>query len=231
MPKRPSHAATRLAAPRPRSPRKRRPRATFRRTVVSASSGSWKTLAMRRRTASAARGATAAPRKRTSPADGGFEQAEDAQERRLARAVRADEGEDLARRHRERGHVEHGAAAVRHADSRRSSSTGARHDGQHVDGAAMHGELPVALARDVEDLVDHARHLDLQIVVALGRRAGLVQAEIERPRHAEVRLAARRAPPSGSCGGRRRRGPRSFLMSRTYSGRMKNASCAPGSGR
>ena len=59
---------------------------------------------------------------------GGFEQTEDTQERRLARAVRADEGEDLARQHRERGHVEHGAAAVRYADPQELEH-GRRHDG------------------------------------------------------------------------------------------------------
>ena len=128
MPKRSSHSPTLLAAPGPRSPRKRRPRATF---VPDRRVGEERFLEDarhappdRERGARSDGGAAEAHLARR----GGFEQAEDAQERRLARAVRADEGEDLARRHRERGHVEHGAAAARHADPQ-DLEHGRRHDG------------------------------------------------------------------------------------------------------
>ena len=70
MPKRSSHSPTR--SPRPGRARRESegPGPRSLPTDVSARSASWKTLAIRRRTASPARGATAVPRKRTSPADG-----------------------------------------------------------------------------------------------------------------------------------------------------------------
>ena len=42
----------------------------------------------------------------------------------------------------------------------------------------MEGEPPVPIALDLENLVDEARHLDFQIVVALRRRARLVEPDV-----------------------------------------------------
>src|SRR5712692_8869204 len=50
-----------------------------------------------------------------------------------------------------------------------------RGGGQHVDRAAMDAQLPVAVSADLEDLVHEARHLDLEVVVALGGAAGRVE--------------------------------------------------------
>ncbi len=52
------------------TPRKPRPSATLAATVVSASSGSWNTVAMRRRSASASRASTGRPPTSTWPASG-----------------------------------------------------------------------------------------------------------------------------------------------------------------
>src|SRR6185295_2527903 len=59
---------------------------------------------------------------------------------------------------------------------------------QDVDGAAMQGEAPVPIALDLEDLVDEARYLDFQIVVALRGRARLVEPDVERPGDTQVDL-------------------------------------------
>ena len=56
----------------------------------------------------------------------------------------------------------------------------------------MHGELPVPIALDLEDLVDEARHLDLEVVVALRGRARLVEPDVERP-------GGTRSPPRARC--------------------------------
>src|SRR5262249_17602448 len=57
--------------------------------------------------------------------------------------------------------------------------------GQHVDGAPVQRELPVTITLDLEDLVHEPGHLELQVVVALRGRAGLVEADEEGPGRAE----------------------------------------------
>ena len=53
----------------------------------------------------------------------------------------------------------------------------------------MHRDLPAAVAGDPEDLVDQPRDLDLEVVLALARGPGGVQAEEERPGRPVVDLA------------------------------------------
>ena len=97
-----SHRDTRVScAPAPR-PRNLRPSATFSATLMSARSGRWKTVAMRRRSASAWRRVGRSGRE-SAPRPGWVARAA----RRRAGAstpapVRADHRQDLARRHAER---------------------------------------------------------------------------------------------------------------------------------
>ena len=94
----PARDARRRSASRA-TPRKRRPMATLSKTVVSARSGSWKTLAMRRLTASAALGDDRLALEAHRPRGGRLERADDAEEARLARAVGPDDREHFALRH------------------------------------------------------------------------------------------------------------------------------------
>src|SRR5207253_4521582 len=64
--------------------------------------------------------------------------------------------------------------------------------GQDLDGAAVDGDLPGAVPRDLQDLVDELRHLDLEVVVALCRWPGLVEPQVEGPHRAGVSLADHR---------------------------------------
>ena len=61
---------------------------------------------------------------------GTLEQPGDPQERRLAAAIRADHGQDLAAGKAERGHVEHGGAAVGHLYARQLDDRRRRHVGR-----------------------------------------------------------------------------------------------------
>src|SRR5262245_20135163 len=46
--------------------------------------------------------------------------------------------------------------------------------------------MPSTIAADLQDLVNEPRHLDLEVVVALGRAPGIVEAHIECVGRAEV---------------------------------------------
>src|SRR5262245_27804769 len=76
-------------------------------------------------------------------------------------------------------------ASVKQGVMQRASRSGR----QDVDRAAMDGELPKTVTRDLQNLVDEARDLHLEVVLALGRRARLVETDAERPRRPLVRLA------------------------------------------
>ena len=146
------------------------------------------------------------------PGGGRLESADHAEEARLARAVRPDHGQHLAVRHGEIRHVEDGAAVVDDADARELDDEGHRACGAAgrtwMEPRCMES-CQLAVAGDVEDLVDEPRHFDLEVVVALGRRARGVEPDVERPRRPEVGLADHDAPASGSCGvpGPASRGP------------------------
>ena len=219
-------------APRASTPRKRRPRATLSRTVVSARSGSWKTLAMRRRTASPSAGLTRSPWNRTLPAVAGLEQAHHPEQRGLAGAVGADDREDLARVHRQLGDVQHGAPRARDLDAVQRDDRRRRSCGrQHVDRAAVEREAASA-GRDRS-------------------RGSRRRAAAPRPRGRSRPAPGRRARRAGSTASTWCRSPprarwcpdmrfmwcaestrsRSLRIRRTYSGRMKNASGLSAAGR
>ena len=172
MPRRSSQRRHPRAATWPRRRRESAGRApTLSATVVSASSGSWNTVAIRRRSASAARGVDRpAAGTARSPAAGDSSRPSTRSSVDLPRRSGPMRASTSPGAHVERGHVEHGARRRGPRARRAGARAPARHARQHVDRAAVDRELPVPVALDLEDLVDEVRHLDLEVEVALRRR-------------------------------------------------------------
>ena len=172
----------------------------------------------------AGRGSARCPRVRA------LQQSEHAQQRGLAAAVGADDASSSPAATSSAGT----SSTKPRGDApgaRRAAASDARSRRQHVDRAAVDRELPAPVALDLEDLVDQVRHLDL---VDRSRPEPAAPGASSRMRSVQV------VPKSSSATTTPRMrfmwcaasaGPRSLRMSRTYSGRMKNAIGASGGGR
>ena len=186
IPNRSSHAATRRSASTLGVRRKASPMATLSRTVASARSGSWNTLAIRRRVASAPPGSTARPWNRTAPAVGAWRRPSTRSSVDLPAplgpitastscARTASAGTSRAARPswttRTSASSSTGPAVAAGAPGRASGST------REVMWWAGRGSsrgasyTPARVAADVEHLVHEARHLDLEVPAVLGGRA------------------------------------------------------------